>query len=213
MLLRQEANMKRSGLTVFPAVLLLAVASVKTASLEQGSTPARAAPPSTSLGLAAWQEIYSVMSHPRCINCHTGSDYPQQGDHRHRHLFNVVRGPEGKGVPALQCATCHQSANADSTGVPGAPGWHLAPLSIKWQDANDNILSSSAVCKIVSDPKKNGGLDGAALVKHHQTELVKWAWKPGFRNDGTARSTPPINYEQFMAATRTWVQVGMPCPE
>jgi len=205
--------MKRLGLVVFPSVLLLSVASVKTTSRKQDSTPARESPSATSGGLAAWQEIYSVMSYPRCINCHTASDYPQQGDDRHRHLFNVVRGPEGKGVPALQCATCHQSANADSARVPGAPDWHLAPLSIKWQDANDNILPSVAVCKTVSDPKKNGGLDGAALVKHHQTELVKWAWKPGFRSDGTARSVPPINYEQFMAATRTWVQAGMPCPE
>jgi hypothetical protein len=202
----------RLGLTVLLALLLLAVASVGTASREPGSTPGRVAPPNTSVGLAAWQEIYSVMSHPRCINCHTASDYPQQGDDRHRHLFNVVRGPEDKGVPALQCATCHQSANADSTGVPGAPDWHLAPLAMKWQDANDNILPSSAVCKTVSDPRKNGGLDGAALIEHHQTELVKWAWKPGLRNDGKARSVPPINYEKFMAATRTWVQAGMPCP-
>ena len=138
-------------------------------------------------GLTAWQQIYSVMSHPRCINCHTAGNYPQQGDDRHRHLFNVVRGPEGKGVPALQCATCHQSSNADSTGMPGAEGWHLAPLSMRWQDATDKILPSSAVCNTVTDRAKNGGLDGAALIKHHQTELVKRAWQPGLRNDGSAR--------------------------
>jgi mono/diheme cytochrome c family protein len=80
-----------------------------------------AAPPVTrDEGLAAWQKIYSVLTHPRCINCHTATNYPQQGDDRHRHLFNVVRGPEGKGVPGLNCATCHQDANADSTGVPAA---------------------------------------------------------------------------------------------
>ena len=69
-------------------------------------------------GLAAWQQVYSVLTHPRCINCHTATSYPQQGDDRHRHFANVVRGPEGKGVPALSCATCHQETNADSTGVP-----------------------------------------------------------------------------------------------
>lgn len=164
-------------------------------------------------GLGAWQQIYSVMSSPRCINCHTAGDYPEQGDDRHRHLFNVVRGPEGKGVPALQCKTCHQTSNADSTGVPGAEGWHLAPLSMRWQDANDKILPSSAVCKTVTDRAKNGGLDGPGLVKHHETALVKWAWQPGMRNDGTARSVPPINYDQFMDATRNWVQAGMPCPQ
>ena len=164
-------------------------------------------------GLAAWQQLYSVMSSPRCVNCHTASAYPQQGDDRHRHLFNVVRGPDGHGVAALQCATCHQSANADSTGVPGAPGWHLAPLSMKWQDASDNILASAAVCKTVTDRSNNGGLDGAAIVRHHQTELVQWAWKPGRRNDGTPRLVPPIGYEEFMKATRQWVSAGMPCPQ
>src|ERR1700686_2115664 len=69
-------------------------------------------------GLAAWQQIYSVLTHPRCINCHTATNFPQQGDDRHRHFANVVRGPEDKGIPALQCITCHQESNADSTGVP-----------------------------------------------------------------------------------------------
>src|SRR5256885_653440 len=104
----------RLGLTILLAVFLITTASVGTASPERGTTPARAAPPTRTDGLAAWREIYSVMSHPRCINCHTARNYPQQGDDRHRHIFNVVRGPEGKGVAALQCATCHQSSNADS---------------------------------------------------------------------------------------------------
>jgi len=98
-------------------------------------------------GLAAWRKVYSVVTSPRCINCHTATTYPQQGDDRHRHFANVVRGPEGKGVPALQCATCHQTTNAESTGVPGAHGWHLAPLSMRWQDKSDKPLSSAAVCR------------------------------------------------------------------
>src|SRR6201997_5622484 len=72
----------------------------------------------TAAGLAAWDQVYSVLVSPRCINCHTGTNYPQQGDDRHRHFANVARGAVGAGVPALQCITCHQEANADSTGVP-----------------------------------------------------------------------------------------------
>src|SRR2546425_5689476 len=102
-------------------------------------------------GLAAWQKVYSVLTSPRCINCHTATNYPQQGDDRHRHFANVVRGPAGKGVPALQCVTCHQEANADSTGVPGAHNWYLAPLSMKWQDLNDKILSSAEVCRAITN--------------------------------------------------------------
>jgi hypothetical protein len=46
-----------------------------------------------------------VLTHPRCINCHTATNYPQQGDDRHRHLFNIIRGPGGKGVAGLNCVT------------------------------------------------------------------------------------------------------------
>src|SRR2546421_6886590 len=104
-------------------------------------TAARAS--SRAEGLAAWDQVYSVLTHPRCINCHTATNFPQQGDDRHRHFANVVRGPEGKGVVALQCVTCHQESNADSTSVPGGHDWHLAPLSMRWQDENGNIFSKA----------------------------------------------------------------------
>ena len=164
-------------------------------------------------GLAAWQKVYSVLTHPRCINCHTATNYPQQGDDRHRHFANVVRGPEGQGVPGLNCATCHQTANADSTGVPGAQGWHLAPLSMAWQDRDDRVLSSAAVCRAVTDRSKNENLDGPGLLKHHaEAELVRWAWTPGRRIDGTTRTTPPLSHAEFVEATRHWVEAGTPCP-
>jgi len=150
---------------------------------------------------------------PRCLDCHTATSYPAQGDDRHRHFGNVLRGPEDKGVAGLNCAGCHQEVNADATGVPGARGWHLAPLSMQWQDRNDRKLSSSAVCRALTDPVKNHGLDGPGLLKHHEEELlVLWAWNPGRRPDGTARSLPPLTHEQFVDATRRWVAAGTPCP-
>lgn len=177
------------------------------------SAAANQSPPSRDAGLAAWQQVYSVLTHPRCIDCHTATNYPEQGDDRHRHLFNVVRGPGGKGVPGLNCATCHQSKNADSTGVPGAYNWHLAPLSMRWQDANDNILSSADVCRSLTDPSKNDNMKGAAILRHHEQEpLVLWAFQPGRRRDGTERTPPPLTHEQFVTATRTWVDAGTPCP-
>jgi hypothetical protein len=174
---------------------------------------AAAAPVTREEGLAAWQKIYSVLTHPRCINCHTATNYPQQGDDRHRHQFNVIRGPAGKGVPGLNCATCHQDANADSTGVPGGHDWHLAPLSMKWEDLDDKILPSADVCKAVTDRSKNGKLDGAGLLKHHTEEpLVIWAFQPSRRRDGTTRTLPPLTHDEFVAATRTWVEAQTPCP-
>src|SRR6266568_9447407 len=155
-------------------------------------------------GLAAWQQVYSVLTNPRCINCHTATNYPQQGDDRHRHFANVIRGSDGKGVPGLHCVSCHQESNADSTGVPGGHHWHLAPLSMKWQDLNDKILSSAEVCRAVTDRSKNDNLDGQGLLRHHEEEpLVLWAFQPGRRIDGTPRTVPPLTHEQFVAATRT----------
>jgi mono/diheme cytochrome c family protein len=180
-------------------ILIACLACSSTPSHAQGTD----ASTTREAGLAAWQQVYSVLTTSRCINCHTATNYPEQGDDRHRHLFNVVRGPEGKGVPGLNCATCHQPANADSTGVPGAYNWHLAPLSMKWQDTNDNILSSTAVCRSLTDRSKNGSLDGPGILRHHEQEpLVLWAFQPGHHRDGTARSLPPLTHEQFVAATR-----------
>ena len=159
-------------------------------------------------GLAAWGQVYAVMTSPRCLNCHTSTNFPEQGDDRHRHLFNVVRGPHDAGVPGLKCATCHQGANADSTGVPGAPGWRLAPLSMAWQDPAGRALSSAAVCRSVLDSR-----DGPGLIKHHAEEpLVLWAFKPGRRRDGTARALPPLTHGELVAATRRWAAAGTPCP-
>jgi hypothetical protein len=182
------------------------------AARDQTSTGKAAGRTSQTDGLAAWQRVYSVLTHPRCINCHTATNYPQQGDDRHRHFANVVRGPEGTGVPALKCATCHQESNA-STGVPGGHNWHLAPLSMAWQDRNDHALSSEAICTAITDRSRNHNLDGAGLLKHHEDEpLVLWAWQPGNRLDGSPRAAPPLSHAEFVAATRRWVEAGTPCP-
>ena len=164
-------------------------------------------------GLAAWNEVYSVLISPRCLNCHTATAFPEQGDDRHHHFANVTRGPEGRGVAGFVCAGCHQESNADSTGVPGARGWHLAPLSMHWQDARGQAMTSAEVCRAVTDRSNNGGLDGHDLLKHHKTEaLVLWAWSPGVRPDGAPRTAPPRSHDAFVRATRQWVEAGTPCP-
>ena len=62
----------------------------------------------TSGGTAGWPEIYSVLTHPRCINCHTQAPavlnntnlrFPRQGDDRHPHLFGVVAGTTNPSSP------------------------------------------------------------------------------------------------------------------
>jgi hypothetical protein len=210
----------RSQGRMFRTIIVIAVGccawwtSTRTGSAQQPSSKqSKPDQAKRAEGLMAWEQVYSVLTSPRCINCHTATNYPQQGDDRHRHFANVVRGPEGKGVPALQCITCHQQSNAESTGVPGGHNWHLAPLSMKWQDANAKILSSAEVCRAVTDRSKNHNLDAAGLLKHHEEEpLVLWAFQPGLHIDGTPRTLPPLTHEQFVEATRKWVQAGIPCP-
>jgi len=164
-------------------------------------------------GLAAWSDVYAVLVSPRCLDCHTATSFPEQGDDRHRHFAHVTRGPDGRGVPGFTCAGCHQEGNSDSTGVPGAHGWHLAPLAMRWQDEAGTAMASGDVCRAITDRSKNAGLDGDGLVKHHETEpLVLWAWSPGVRPDGTARSVPPMTHDAFVRATRRWVAAGTPCP-
>src|SRR3984893_9349116 len=198
---------------LFMLVVLVSWMALSTVGLFR-SSKASASDPKLADGLAAWEQVYSVLTSPRCINCHTATNYPQQGDDRHRHFANVVRGPEGKGVPALQCVTCHQDANADSTGLPGAHDWHLAPLSMKWQDLNDKVLSSAEICGAITDRSKNNNRDGAALLKHHTEEpLVLWAFQPDRRTDGSMRTLPPLTREEFVTATRKWVEAGTPCPQ
>ncbi len=204
--------MSRSRMAVGLAVLLLILGIggfVNSAQQRPVRTGSRRAD-----GLAAWQQVHSVLIHPRCINCHTAVDYPQQGDERRRHFANVVRGPVGNGVPGLQCATCHQESNANSTGVPGSHNWHLAPLSMAWQDRNDQPLSSSAICRAITDRRKNHNMGGPALLKHNtEDKLVGWAWEPGRDIHGMPRTSPPLSRIEFTEATRRWVEAGMPCPQ
>ena len=204
----------RAALLIFSLVPILSLVGTVPLQANPHGLPSDASPqPSQAEALAAWQQLYSVLSHPRCINCHTATDHPDQGDDRHAHNFHVVRGATGFGVAGLNCATCHQGANADSTGVPGAHAWHLAPLSMAWQDSSDKIFDSAALCRAVTDRARNQNMDAAALLKHHEVEpLVRWSFQPGRRTDGSIRTLPPITFEQFIAASRTWAAAGAPCP-
>lgn len=196
------------GLAVF---LLIVSVGAFTTSAQQSPDPTGSR---RADGLAAWDQVHSVLIHPRCINCHTAVDYPQQGDERRRHYANVVRGPDGHGVAGLQCGTCHQESNANSTGVPGNRSWHLAPLSMAWQDRNDQPLSSAAICRAITDRRANHNMDGPALLKHNAADsLVGWAWEPGRDIHGVARTVPPLSRAEFVEATRQWVEAGMPCPK
>jgi len=148
--------------------------------------------------------IASVVTHPRCMNCHQG-DSPRQTDAGIPHQPPVVRGKDGHGAPALPCQTCHQATNTPDGSVPGVANWHLAPLSMKWEG-----LTKRQICQEMKDPARNGGRrTGEAVIEHMKVDpLVLWAWTPGAR-----RTTPPISHQKFVEALEAWVHGGMPCPK
>jgi mono/diheme cytochrome c family protein len=178
--------------------------------LAVGGVGVTAAPTAQSRAesIAAFRQVESVLKHPRCQNCHTIDDYPTQGDDLHPHHMRVRRGPEGKGIAAMHCTTCHGPANNSASGAPGSEDWHLAPLSMGWQG-----LSSEQLCRNLLDPSKNRGRTGEKVVDHLRTPLVEWAWAAGRDHRGRERSQPPLSHAEFVQAAERWVATGAACPE
>lgn len=151
-----------------------------------------------------FKRIAEVLRHPRCMNCHTVTDFPRQGDGRRRHDQLVMRGPDGRGAPAMRCSNCHQEHNSPDGRVPGAHNWHLAPLGMGWE----HLKTDRALCEAFVDTMLNGGRDTAAIVQHLTTDpLVQWAWAPG------ARKPPHIGQQEFHALVRRWGESGGACPK
>lgn len=162
-------------------------------------TPAAAAASGDDL----FRPVAEVLRHPRCMNCHPRGDRPRQTDSRHPHLQNIVRGVDGMGFVNARCNACHRDENNRESGVPGAPNWHLAPLSMGWEGLDD-----AALCTTLKDEKANGGKDIAALVAHMEKDaLVLWGWAPG--GDRTPVSPP---HPEFMTKLKAWAGAGAPCP-
>jgi len=186
------------------SVIAIAAAAVFAASLDRRA----AAQDKQADSVAAFGRIAAVFQHQRFSNCHTVTDFPRQGDDRHRHGMNVRRGPDGHGVAAQRCVACHQRANQAASGVPGAEeDWHLAPLSMGWEG-----LSASELCRHLLDPARNGGRSGTGVLDHLGTNLVRWAWSPGMGRTGAIRTPPPVDYDAFIRDARRWIDSGAACP-
>lgn len=191
--------MQRVGSVFLPIGLI--VMTLASPGLAQ-TTAAPGADPEASAKL--FRRIAEVLRHPRCMNCHTVTDFPRQGDTRHRHQQLIVRGPDGRGSPTMRCSNCHQEHNSPDGTVPGALNWHLAPLSMAWE----HLKTDKALCEAFVDRKLNGGRDTAAIVEHLTGDpLVQWAWIPG------ARKPPHIGQQEFHALVKRWAQTGGACPQ
>jgi hypothetical protein len=186
-----------------PAAAVLAAAAALLPTASPG-----AAPVSREEGLAAFETVRAVLQHPRCQNCHIPGDAPLQFDAGLPHAMAVVRGPDGKGVPGLPCATCHGVANRPpSYGPhvpPGAPNWHLPPPERKMVFIG---LPSGELCRRLKDEKQNGGKNLDALFHHMaEDELVRWGWSPG-----VGRAPVSVSHDELVAKLKQWIAAGAPC--
>jgi hypothetical protein len=170
-------------------------------------------------GLAAWKRIEAVVTHPRCANCHVGSDnipmWTIVGENESRpHGMNIDAGKSRIGTGRLACSTCHMTSAAPNE-VPHAPPhagreWRLADEEHAWFGE-----TGAKICVQLRDRTSNGGFSNAAdLIENHlrvdarQHGFIFWAWNPG-----GGRSTPPGTFEDHMNDIEKWGAAGQPCPQ
>jgi hypothetical protein len=154
----------------------------------------------------AFLEAYTVLMHPRCMNCHPTGDIPLQGEDSHLHAQSVKRGLNGQGKYGMKCGACHQLTNLPGANMPrGVPHWHMPPPAMRMVFEGK---SAGDLCRQLKDPQQNGGKTVEGAIEHLEADpLVLWGWSPG---DG--RSTPPLSREEFLQKMREWVSKGAACP-
>jgi len=155
--------------------------------------------------IAAFKDVYAVLMHPRCMNCHPTGDIPLQGDESRIHTMLPQRGPDGKGISTMKCATCHAATGVPGEHTPpGNPSWHLPPADMKmvFQGKSARELALQLV-----NPEKNGHKDMQALREHAEDTLVKSGW-----NIGGHRELPPLSYDEFKEVWYAWIDNGAYAP-
>ncbi|HTZ39115.1 MAG TPA: hypothetical protein VMB77_03075 [Syntrophales bacterium] len=186
-------------------IVLFAFAAAGVLSCAAGQARNLNAVPDDAGARKAFLEASAVFFHPRCQNCHPAGDAPTVDDEKKPHLFNVKRGPEGKGITPLNCALCHRETNPVG-GPPGIPNWHMPPehMPMVFQERTPGTL-----CSQLKDPKQNGGKTGAHIVEHIAKDpLVAWGWNPG-----GGRTIPQMSHKEFAAKMNEWLAKGAACPE
>ena len=186
-----------------PATVLQDATDTELGSLTQVATGAQPQQSSDADVSEQFATVMSVLTSPRCMNCHPTDDRPRQRDAQIIHLFNVTRGEHNHGGPVQTCETCHHEENNPYSNVPGAPHWGLAPKTMGWLG-----MTHAEIAETLLDPAMNGDRTFDDLL-HHMSEdaLVLWAWDPG-----EGRTPPPVSHEEFVKALAEWLDAGAPIP-
>lgn len=201
--------MKNKTIT-FPAILFAAIVLMAAMTQTEESSNSDTAVFETAKkdsieSVKAFMQVYQVLMSPRCMNCHPSGDIPLQGDDSHLHTMEPKRGKDGKGMYAMKCANCHQSANTPGLHMPpGNPNWHMPPADMKmvFQGKTPHQLAKQLV-----DPAQNGHKSKAQLIAHATDGLVLSSWDPG-----EGRTLPPLSHEEFAKAWVKWIKKGAYAP-
>ncbi|MGR3502386.1 hypothetical protein [Pseudaestuariivita sp.] len=166
-------------------------------------------------GLAAWDRVAAVVTHPRCLNCHVDEAgvplWSEVGEEPRPHGMHIVAGESRMGIETLPCQTCHVTSDMPNTVPHAAPhsgmDWQLAPVEMQWTGKRPD-----EVCTILRNPETNGGRGGEALIEHilhdaSERGFITWSFDPG-----PGRSAPPGSLQDHLDDTAAWVAAGMPCP-
>ncbi len=197
--MRRRAQGGVIGAAVLCAAVLMRVA-----------TPDGVARAADADGLAAWDKVYEVLSHPRCVNCHVPDDNiprwsgPSYNADPPHHGMNIVADDTRAKAAGLPCTSCHSKQNLPfPRGAPGAPGWQLAPVEMVWWEQ-----TSAQICEQIKDPERNGGRTVEEVAEHvGHDPLVLWGWSPG-----PGREPAPYTPEEMAASLLAWHGAGAPCP-
>jgi hypothetical protein len=77
-------------------------------------------------GLAEWEKVYSVLTNPRCVNCHTATNYP-----RRRALYCAEPAtPRRAGVTIVASCFTNRSANTASPSGSVRAEWERSSLRV-----------------------------------------------------------------------------------
>ncbi|MFK7835523.1 MAG: hypothetical protein AB8B60_04825 [Sulfitobacter sp.] len=177
-----------------------------------GMAPALAAQTVTQEeGVAAWDRIYAVASHPRCSNCHVGAGKEPMWDGLgygpdRVHGMGIMADESRIGAESIPCRACHVTSSRPNA-VPHAPphiedAWRLPPVELGWHKAGSGDL-----CAQFRDPERMDGMEIADLVDHVQSSpFVAWGFNPG-----GGRSAPEGSVLTLAADLRLWGAAGRPC--